>query len=102
MRGLAAARRATSVGTTGSRDQGPRVTALSRISGRSTDGSTVSSHATASATSDDPDRVHLERNVLQHLGFHGSRRHDVDAMPSRSTSSAKARANAFMPAFDAE
>ena len=41
----------TSSGTIGGRAEGPRVTALSRISGRSTDVATVSSHATVSATS---------------------------------------------------
>jgi len=90
------------VGTTGSRANGPRWTALSRISGRSTDGSTVSSHATASATSDTW-MAYISNGTSCSISVStGPGVTMCTAIPSRSTSSAKARANAFMPALDAE
>src|SRR6476659_7695286 len=97
-----AARRSTSRGTTGSRADGPRVMACSRISGRSTDGSTVSSHATASATS--AARIAYISNATS-CSMSVSTGPGVTMwtlIPSRSTSWANASANAFMPAFDAE
>ena len=95
-------RRRASVGTTGGRAKGPRWTALSRISGRSTDGSTVSSQATASATSDTW-IANISKGTSWSISVStGPGVTMCTLMPSRSTSSARARANAFMPAFDAE
>ena len=75
---VCAARRSTSSGTTGARAEGPRVIACSLISGRSTDGSRVSNHATASATS--AARIAYISNGTsgQHVGLDRPRCHDVD------------------------
>ncbi len=78
------------------------MTACSLISGRSTDGSRVSSHATASATS--AARIAYISNGTS-CSISVSTGPGVTMwtlMPSRSTSCASAPANAFMPAFDAE